>query len=470
MTILVLLVPVLLGFALMRAVWPNGWRVCRHDVFRASLGAGFGLGLCSCLFFLALSLGLPGAALPVEIALLAAVAAFYARTRAGDDCRFCATQPEAPRVPWLLPGAAVLAVAGALATFVLFCVMAPLGESDAWSIWNLRAKFLALGGKNWTDAFSSVIGWSHPGYPLLIPASVGQAWHTIGETSFLAPIFVAGLFTFATAGLLYSSMEIRRGRPQALLALLALLGASSFARNGAALYADIPVGFFLLAAAALIGMEERFPAAAALAGLSAGLAAWTKNEGLLFAAGALVAQILFVRPRHLPLRRFLGGLLPGAAVLLFFKLRYAGANDLVASIQFGRLGDFGRCWTIGYQFAHQILFFGGYIASPVLVLGAYAWLLGIKPDEKARPQNRALLFLPLWMLAGDFSVYLLAPSALDWQLDTSLESVLLQLWPLAVLAVFSYVAVPRTVKVFPKPEPKAPKAARRASTAKLRTG
>src|SRR5207237_5909321 len=50
---------------------------------------------------------------------------------------------------------------------VVVCVMAlvhqalaaPHGAWDAWAIWNLRARFLFLGGVHWRDAFSKAIDW-----------------------------------------------------------------------------------------------------------------------------------------------------------------------------------------------------------------------------------------------------------------------------------------------------------------------
>ncbi|MEO7145405.1 MAG: hypothetical protein ABI165_18065, partial [Bryobacteraceae bacterium] len=195
MTILALLIPVLIGFVICRLAWPNGWGVCRHDVFRASLGAGIGLGIGSCIFFLALAAGAPQAALPVEAVLLAVLAVAYGGLRRRAACVFCASE-KLPVQPahWLLAGAAALAAAASLVSFVLFSVVAPLGEWDAWSIWNLRAKFLGLAAKTWTDGFSPIIAWSHPDYPLLIPASIAQAWHAAGAAQPLAPILVAGVF------------------------------------------------------------------------------------------------------------------------------------------------------------------------------------------------------------------------------------------------------------------------------------
>jgi hypothetical protein len=456
MTILALVLPILLGYFVVRLAWPNGWRVCRHDLLRASLGAGLGLGIGSMLFFLARSMAAPQAALPLEGILVVALAGACAWFGRGQKCVFCdapaggADQREIGS-GWLFGSGALLIAAAAMATYALFSIMAPVGEWDAWSIWNLRAKFLALGGDHWRDGFSTLIAWSHPDYPLLVPASIAQVWQAAGGDSPVAPILVQGILLFACAGLLYAGVEILRGRTQAALALLALLGASTFARNGAAQYADIPLSFFILAAALLMILEERFSTAGVLAGLSLGFAAWTKNEGLLFVAAALVARAVFLRPSVMCWARLGAGFAPAAAVVVFFKLHDAPANDLLASAKLSRLAEFGRYWAVTYEFVHQILIFGGYVISPVLVLGVYAWLLGVPEEQKRSRANRALLAMLALMLAGDFAIYILSANDLDWQLGTSLSRVLLQVWPLTVLTLFAFLAAPKAEAVEQKP-------------------
>jgi hypothetical protein len=46
------------------------------------------------------------------------------------------------------------------------------------------------------------------------------------------------------------------------------------------------------------------------------------------------------------------------------------------------------------------------------------------------------------MLAGLFAVYVITPKDLAWQLQFSLDRLLLQLWPSALLAFFLFTAEP----------------------------
>jgi hypothetical protein len=123
------------------------------------------------------------------------------------------------------------------------------------------------------------------------------------------------------------------------------------------------------------------------------------------------------------------------AVLAYFKLRLAPPNDLVAGQ--GVAATLGRyAWTAG-AFLGQVLMIG---PGAVVVLAVYARLLGrAPPPAKRTGHSRTLLG---GMLAGYFLVYLTTPNDLPTHLGTSLDRLLVQLWPLALLAFFLAVAMP----------------------------
>src|ERR1019366_8764917 len=96
----------------------------------------------------------------------------------------------------------------------------------------------------------------------------------------------------ATVGLLVAATMRLRAPVIALVGGLVLLGTPFFVTFASNEHADIPLGFFMLATLVLIALGGRASEAwglPALAGLTAGLAAWTKNEGLLFAVVIVVA-------------------------------------------------------------------------------------------------------------------------------------------------------------------------------------
>jgi hypothetical protein len=96
-------------------------------------------------------------------------------------------------------------------------------------------------------------------------------------------------------------------------------------------YADIPLACYFTGALILAFLERP-----ALAGLLAGLAAWTKDEGVLFVAVFLAAAAIFRRQQLL---RMLAGAALGGAVAVFFKTVLARGDASLLSASLPLLGQ-----------------------------------------------------------------------------------------------------------------------------------
>lgn len=465
MSLLYLLLFCAAGFGLIRFFLAGEVRPSLHNGLLVSLGVGAGLGIASSLYFLCLALAGPKVAVFAIVEGVFVVAALMLGLRAKARVDHAAPG-ETSRIPLYLTalfgGAALLG----LVLFITHSANKPHGEWDAWSIWNLHARFLYRSGELWKNVFSTKLAWSHPDYPLLLPGVVALCW-TLASESTLAPIAVAFLFTFATAGLLISSLALLRGRMQALIAGALLLGTVEFVEVGAMQYADVPLSFYILATVVLLCLQDRHPEDARytiLAGLTAGLAAWTKNEGLMFV-------IVVVLARGIALIRFGGasrlvrqatalvsGLIFPLAVVALFKLRFAPPNDL-ASARSGDMvahaTDIGRWITVLQAFGKEALLFGqlavegevvrGFLIPIALILLLYWFLVRFKVEEQNRSQVMTAALTIALMLAGDFAVYLLLPNDVNWQLTTSLDRIFLQLWPVGLFAFFMAANVPDLV-------------------------
>jgi hypothetical protein len=240
-----------------------------------------------------------------------------------------------------------------------------------------------------------------------------------------------------------------------------LMGSPFFIFMGASQFADIPFAFFMLVTLVmlLIGMREENPAGPLiLAGIAAGLCAWTKNEGLLFfaiAAGCLLVTAIFTCGRRPALRRivpFLAGALPILLMVLYFKLRLAPSGYLAAGFTLSSLSmklfDVSRYAEITSAFfITGISFTQGLIdarvgmqlnpgAVNILLLIGYLFLVGVRIDRQDRIgiiQSAAILSL---MAAGYFFIYVLTPLDLGYHLATSLNRLFLQLWPGVIFLLF----------------------------------
>jgi hypothetical protein len=438
-----LLLCVLAGFGLMRAVWPaaRGWSA--HDPLRLAMAPSMGLGLLSLVYFAVRTVGGAGGGMAlVAFALVALGLVGLAWRRAAGAAAETRDWAKGPGWLWWVFGA----VAGMAAlTLALILVASPHGEWDAWSIWNLRARFLFRAVEA-TAPFDPLLNSSHPDYPLLVPASVAGLWTwNGGEAQWLA---AAVAVAFWASAVLVPVLVLARLRSTTLglTAGLALAGMPLLTRNASAMYADVVVGYFFAAAAGLglLAVEKGAGrGAAALAGAAAGLAAWSKNEGLVFCGIVAVTFVGVVRSREEWRERWrvAGALVAGMlAVLAFvghFKYHYAPANDLVAvgkGVSMGaRLLDFSRYSATFWGMAEGIFRFGDWMLPPVIVFGGWLALQGI------RKMDRGIVFWPFVVgslqLLGYLLVYVAGSERLEWQLETSVERLLLQIWPVAVLGV-----------------------------------
>jgi 4-amino-4-deoxy-L-arabinose transferase-like glycosyltransferase len=349
--------------------------------------------------------------------------------------------------------AVLLAIVPAAYLFASALQNQPHGGWDAWMSWNLRARFFFRGGEHWRDTFSNLFWGANPEYPVLLPSVVARSWQYSGSETTLAPALVAFLFTFGAVGLASASSALVRSPAQGRLAALLLLGTPLFIQHGTFQMADVPLSFFFLATLVTLCVGDRlWPNRKGpwfLTGLAAGFAVWTKNEGFLFLA-ALILSTLTVLGRKRSWKgrsgrglTFAGGLLVVLPLALFVKFRLA-PPDIMLAWNTARVHDiieWPRYWQIVKAFGSAGLRFGNWPIPIVPVLLFYALLLGIDSEQTKSPSTTiAARTLGLTLVGYGFA-YLTTPQDLTWQLRTSLDRLLLQLWP---STVFLYLLVVRT--------------------------
>src|SRR5260370_2739447 len=231
-----ILVAVGLGFSFTCLLWPKQRRLLPDLLLITSFSVGLGFGITSLLFFLWLIVfGTAGVALiSSEIGLLLVLSVFagIVRLRKEQVDSLPVKTIRAPRlkskIEWIAAITFFFTLFVAGKGFLWFVRGGIQGGWDAWGIWNLRAKFLLLGGLHWRDAFSAVGAISHTDYRLLIPASVARGWSYAGTDIPLVPILIGFLFTAATVELLFSALSVLGSRSQAFLAATFLLASSCF--------------------------------------------------------------------------------------------------------------------------------------------------------------------------------------------------------------------------------------------------
>jgi len=453
--ILAVILCALLGYLLIEPTW-NGETGGLQALFYSCLAVCFGLGAFSVTFLIARALHVTHI-FKADLFAVTLLAALRLATRRHRPKPVPARTPNSE-----LPGhlrrllIAAFAISICVAAYALLAraIVHPHGDGwDAFAIWNLHARFLFLGGSHWRDGYSSLIPWSHPDYPPLLPAAIAHFWTYLDSDAAAVPIALGLVFTAATAGLLYASLAINRSRESAMLATVTLLSTPFFIEQGAAQYADIPLSFFFLAALVLLnqGWSTNSRRLLLLSGLAAGFAAWTKNEGLLFFLSAIISQALslimgkrFVGPTSFRrLLAFCAGAAPLLALISWYKHFLAPPGDLFTSpaLMTAKMMSLSRYWVILQWYGKEFLRFGEWWIIPLTLAVPALYLVSRdeQPGERAFALRASILTLGL-TLVGYFAIYVITPNELYWHLRFSLNRLFLSLWPSVIFLFFSSVS------------------------------
>jgi hypothetical protein len=139
-------------------------------------------------------------------------------------------------------------------------------------------------------------------------------------------------------------------------------------------------------------------------------------------------------------------------ILLLNKERLAISNDII-SAQGLRPTLHNLLAVSRYHFVLEQLWsaffsFGAWSAMlPMpLILFFYFLLLGASVEDLRLDTAIVSLLVLALMLAGYFLIYIITPHDLAWHVESSLSRLLLQLWPLFVLAYFMIVRSPEMVR------------------------
>lgn len=438
---------VLIGVLLAFALWPTTPLSAAEKGCVFFAGLGLGPGLVSALYYVwTFILGREHAGLPwVEcgIALaLALLCVFATRRRAASALRPPADAVRRPALAW----AFWILLLMCLTAMLLLTINRPHGEWDSWVIWNQRARMLLLG----KDCFAMSMRYANHGdYPLLIPGFIARCWTFMGSLSTVIPATTGFLFAASTAGLMFCGLWLTRGKNQAYIGGLFLFGSYFFVRMCVRQYADEPLAFNVMACLFFLNFQaalwpgSRSPLV--LAGLFAGLAAWTKNEGSLFVlslTAGLACYWLFFRTKRAAANVVLvfAAALPILAVVQIFKAKAGVPSDLLIG---GKLKDnlltLARYAQVSKAFVNEWARFRNWSILPYLLL---LWPLATHSALAKEQRGGALASAAtlVFLYLGYFAVYVITPHDLTIHLATSLERLYIHFWPsILFLLLFAYV-------------------------------
>lgn len=325
------------------------------------------------------------------------------------------------------------------------------GGWDVKFIWHVKAKFFFRDPEQWQGMFSPVFNWTHPEYPLLIPAVVAWGWHWAGKELLIWPPMINGIFALAVPGLIFWYFLSKQRFMTAFLASSFFLLSGVFQFWMYEQYTDIPLCFFYTAAGLLLIQACRFRAVQFffITGLMAGGALWTKNEGFVFAGWTTLLTGLLIVQRKLRSKAksfslsFLAGLSLPLGAFLYQKFmftprgEYWGAGHTLQDYFQMIFLDPQKTKIVFQGFAAYLFrnpdwnYLWWFFAAAIL----YRFWVNLRRRNFGNSQDIAGI-LTLMALAGYVTVLHISPYEIRMQIDTALIRLLLHASGLATVFAF----------------------------------
>jgi hypothetical protein len=335
------------------------------------------------------------------------------------------------------------------------------GGWDAWSTWNLKAKFLFLGGTDWQNLFEPKLWRSSPHYPLFLPLTNVWSWVIQNNAAYQGPAFTAFLITWINGALLTFSLYYFTRSRAAILPALMLFSLPFFNKLALSQYADNVVALYLLLCAVLWvkAITEERPLDLGLCGFFLGIMSFIKNEGLLYAGwfAILICGFLIldkkIKQRTSFLVSFVIGGIIGSIPTLIFYLIYAPhnitfVNGLISAgkpstiqrfqtiLGFYSLEFFSPLWNVIALF-HSDLEAGSFVCKwngIWLLLTGGLFLAGRQCFR--RPWWIFAIFIPAFMTVITAYYWINTYFESEWWLQVSLNRIISTFLPLWLFWVF----------------------------------
>ena len=434
-----LIISVLIGLLLIRWILGKGQDIDPLLLF--FIAAGLGLGISAALTFFSFIL-LNQFNRPFIITIhLAVLAGLTAKQIL--DCRR-EKKPFIVIKPLNKQNLIIIAVlVAALWPLYLYASYYPYGGWDAWSCWNLKARFLYLGKEDWQNMFDPVLWRASPHYPLLLPLLHVWSWCFLPAPVEAGPMINSLLFTVLTAGLLISGLKSFIPLRMSVLSGLLMLTLPFYVKLAISQYSDIVLGYFVLAAMiCLIQTKiEKKEAFVSLAGIFLGFLSFTKPEGLMAALILIVLAIpyfLWKEKQSAQTNRLIGKFFLSAAIAfiptILFQILYSPGNQTFIN---GLTSTDKPADTFRFQFIFAYLYselksekwhyLWGFLAIGMMLGGRQSF-------------RRETLIIPVFLLtySGIIMVYYFLNTYFEiaWWMTVTLNRILFSLLPTALFGIF----------------------------------
>ncbi|MBF0570739.1 MAG: hypothetical protein HQL12_02585 [Candidatus Omnitrophica bacterium] len=323
----------------------------------------------------------------------------------------------------------------------------PLGGWDAWSCWNLKAKFIFLGKENWKDMLSPGLWRSNTHYPILWPLINVWFWDLSGRFNQAVPMFNSIVFALLTAGiLLFGIFELTGMILPSILAAVVVtalpLGVTLYTSQ----YSDALLGLFLLSAfiSLLLAEKYKLPKLKILSMAFLGLMSFTKNEGLIAACIMALGIFWHERSHKKELKPLLFSFFIAILPTIIFTLFMAPKNEAFINglTSMEKPASWGRLIVILIYPCFEFIS-GKWNGFWLLTLGGVL-LAGRRLWQSTLGLMGASLILYLAVVMAYYAVNTFFE--INWWLSTTLSRILFTLVPTIVLWIGVALLTPAPAK------------------------
>jgi len=439
---------VISGQVLLKFVYGN-------DVF--DLGAGPEVGVSFLLGLGAVSLQMFAyslASVPFDFPKIAGpwLLIFFAFIFSPSGKRASPAAVKKPHGPGLraLSAVALLIIATQTVYAFLYSPLLPVTGWDAWSNWFLKARVFFI-DRAVTEGFllDGNYSYSHPGYPLLVPLSVAWVYTSLGFVDdALAKVIYPAQYVSMLLVFHHVIKRVFDGRNALLFTSLlsitpiVMAHAAGFPVAIKPLhtgdftgYADLTLAVYFLGAGAFfyLYLNESRPVHLVVSAMFLAMGAWTRPDGMVFAAAGAVLILIGAARRAGPLTLLKVFILIGAFVAPweYFKLKSGLSGEYIPLLTTQNFwGNLGRLDTI-------VLYMLSYMFAGVGLFNFTWWGLTVSSIINwrgiASREIVVLYALICIQLIAYALMYVLAPGDFTRNMEETLPGRLVHLVPLVMM-------------------------------------
>jgi hypothetical protein len=319
----------------------------------------------------------------------------------------------------------------------------PIESYDAVAIYAIKSKIFFLAGSIPQDFFARLAGrFPHPDYPLNIPLFESFVYLSMGTLNDQLVKIIFPLYFVSVLVMMYFAVRRFASVNYALIFTFLLASIPQFNAYATNAYLDLPLAAYCFISAVFLFdwlKDARKIQSLVISGINAGLAGWTKNEGLMYCA-VFIATILahmLLEPKK-ELLKYMKGLSINIFIIflllspwLFIRYVFRLINTDIGAITMNPVHIFKqlhKVWPILYEFQKQVLGPKKWNIIWVAVIAAFV----LRFRKVFRGELRPVSIMLVFIICGYVYFYLIAPIDINFFLSKTWSRFLVQFLPIAV--------------------------------------